>query len=149
MINTQIDELIKDAMKSKDEVGVQVMRLMKAEFLNAEKAALFKGWDEQSEIKLIMKMAAQRKDSIEQYISGGRSELAEAERKELSYLEKFIPKQPTEEEVATYTQEVIDTMKANGEEVSMKAMKSILTKVQEKYSMANGKIVSQIVKNNI
>lgn len=149
MINTQINELIKDAMKSKDEVGVQVLRLMKAEFLKAEKAVGFKGWNEQSEIKLIMKMTAQRKDSIEQYISGGRTELAEAEQKELSYLERFIPKQPTEEEVVEYTQEVINTMKSNGEDVSMKAMKYILTKVQGKYSMANGNIVSQVVKNNI
>lgn len=149
MINTNIDEMIMDAMKSKDEVAVQVLRLFKAEMLKNEKEKGFKGWDDASETKLLMKMAAQRKDSIEQYTKGGREELAEAEQKELTYLEQFIPKQPTEEEVVEYTQKVIDEMKANGEEISMKIMKNVLAKVQEKYSMANGKTVSQVVKANM
>lgn len=149
MINTNIDEMIMDAMKSKDEVAVQVLRLFKAEMLKNEKEKGFKGWDDASETKLLMKMAAQRKDSIEQYTKGGREELAEAEQKELTYLEQFIPKQPTEEEVVEYTQKVIDEMKANGDEISMKIMKNVLSKVQEKYSMANGKTVSQVVKANM
>ena len=149
MIREKIDDLIMDAVKSKDNVGSQVLRLIKAEFLNMEKSVGFKGWDDNTEVKVLMKMAAQRKDSISQYTEAGRTELVNAEKEELNYIEKFIPKQPTEEEVASYTQSIIDAMKANGEEVSMKSMKSILSKVQEKYSMANGKIVSQIVKNNI
>ena len=93
-------------------------------------------------------MAAQRKDSINQYTECGRSDLVMAEQAELDYMEQFIPKQPTEEEIAAYTQEIVDTMKKNGEEISMKIMKSVLAKVQEKYSMANGKVVSQVVKAN-
>lgn len=148
MIHTNIDEMIKDAMKSKDEVAVQVLRLIKAEFLKTEKERGFSGWDGNTETKLLMKMAAQRKDSIDQYTKGGRPELAKSEQAELDYLEQFIPKQPTEEEVIEYTQKVIDEMKENGEEISMKIMKNVLTKVQEKYSMANGKVVSQVVKAN-
>lgn len=148
MIHEKIDELIQNARKSNDEVGVQVLRLIKAELLKAEKEKGFRGWDETSETKLLMKMAAQRKDSIGQYTKGGRPELAKSEQAELDYLEQFIPKQPTEEEVIEYTQKVIDEMKENGEEISMKIMKNVLTKVQEKYSMANGKVVSQVVKAN-
>lgn len=148
MIHEKIEGLLQNARKANDKVGVQVLSLIKAELTNREKEVGFKGWDDGSETKVLMKMAAQRKDSIEQYTAGGRPELAKAEQAELDYLEQFIPKQPTEEEVAAYTQEVIDAMKANGEEISMKIMKNVLTKVQEKYSMANGKIVSQVVKAN-
>ena len=148
MMHEKIEGLLHNARKANDKVGVQVLSLIKAELTNREKEVGFKGWDDNSETKVLMKMAAQRKDSIEQYTAGGRPELAKAEQAELDYLEQFIPKQPTEEEVAAYTQEVIDAMKANGEEISMKIMKNVLTKVQEKYSMANGKIVSQVVKAN-
>lgn len=148
MIHEKIEGLLHNARKANDKVGVQVLSLIKTELTNREKEAGFKGWDDNSETKVLMKMAAQRKDSIKQYTAGGRPELAKAEQAELDYLKQFIPKQPTEEEVAAYTQEVIDDMKANGEEISMKIMKNVLNKVQEKYSMANGKIVSQVVKAN-
>ena len=148
MIHEKIEGLLQNARKAHNKVGVQVLSLIKAEFTNREKEAGFKGWNDDSEVKVLMKMAAQRKDSIEQYTAGGRPELANAEQAELDYLEQFIPKQPTEEEVIEYTQKVIDAMKNNGEEISMKIMKNVLTKVQEKYSMANGKIVSQVVKAN-
>lgn len=148
MIHEKIEGLLQNARKANNKVGVQVLSLIKAEFTNREKEAGFKGWNDDSEVKVLMKMAAQRKDSIEQYTAGGRPELANAEQAELDYLEQFIPKQPTEEEVIEYTQKVIDAMKNNGEEISMKIMKNVLTKVQEKYSMANGKIVSQVVKAN-
>lgn len=149
MLNTEINELIMSAMKAKDVVGTQVYKLIKAEFLKAEKEKDFKGWNEAAEIKILMKMAAQRNDSIDQYNNAGRTDLAEAEKNELNYINRFIPKQPTDEEVKAYTQEVINDMKSKDMEVSMKNMKYVLGEVQKKYSMANGKVVSQVLKNNI
>ena len=149
MLNTEINDLIMSAMKAKDVVGTQVYKLIKAEFLKAEKEKDFKGWNEAAEIKILMKMAAQRNDSIDQYNKAGRTDLAEAEKNELEYINKFIPKQPTDEEVKAYTQEIINDMKSKDMEVSMKNMKYVLGEVQKKYSMANGKVVSQVLKNNI
>lgn len=149
MLNTEINELIMSAMKAKDVVGTQVYKLIKAEFLKAEKEKDFKGWNEAAEIKILMKMAAQRNDSIDQYNKAGRTDLAEVEKNELNYINRFIPKQPTDEEVKAYTQEVINDMKSKDMEVSMKNMKYVLGEVQKKYSMANGKVVSQVLKNNI
>lgn len=149
MLNTEINELIMSAMKAKDVVGTQVYKLIKAEFLKAEKEKDFKGWNEAAEIKILMKMAAQRNDSIDQYNKAGRTDLAEVEKNELSYISRFIPKQPTDEEVKAYTQEVINDMKSKNMEISMKNMKYVLGEVQKKFSMANGKLVSQVLKNNI
>lgn len=149
MLNTEINELIMSAMKAKDVVGTQVYKLIKAEFLKAEKEKDFKGWNEAAEIKILMKMAAQRNDSIDQYNKAGRTDLAEVEKNELMYINKFIPKQPTDEEVKAYTQEIINDMKSKNMEISMKNMKYVLGEVQKKFSMANGKLVSQVLKNNI
>lgn len=149
MLNTEINELIMSAMKAKDVVATQVYKLIKAEFLKAEKEKNFNGWNEADEIKILMKMAAQRNDSITQYTKVGRTDLAEAEKNELEYINKFIPKQPTDEEVKAYTQEIINDMKSKDMEVSMKNMKYVLQEVQKKYSMANGKIVSQVLKENL
>lgn len=149
MLNTEINELIMSAMKAKDVVGTQVYKLIKAEFLKAEKEKDFKGWNEAAEIKILMKMAAQRNDSIDQYNKAGRTDLAEAEKNELNYINRFIPKQPTDEEVKAYTQEIINDMKSKNMEISMKNMKYVLGEVQKKFSMANGKVVSQVLKNNI
>ena len=96
-----------------------------------------------------MKMAAQRNDSIDQYNKAGRTDLAEVEKNELMYINKFIPKQPTDEEVKAYTQEIINDMKSKNMEISMKNMKYVLGEIQKKFSMANGKLVSQVLKNNI
>lgn len=149
MLNTEINELIMSAMKAKDVVGTQVYKLIKAEFLKAEKEKDFKGWNEAAEIKILMKMAAQRNDSIDQYNKAGRTDLAEVEKNELMYINKFIPKQPTDEEVKAYTQEIINDMKSKNMEISMKNMKYVLGEVKKKFSMANGKLVSQVLKNNI
>lgn len=149
MLNTEINELIMSAMKAKDMVGTQVYKLIKAEFLKAEKEKDFKGWNEAAEIKILMKMAAQRNDSIDQYNKAGRTDLAEVEKNELNYINRFIPKQPTDEEVKAYTQEIINNMKSKNMEISMKNMKYVLGEVQKKFSMANGKLVSQVLKNNI
>lgn len=149
MLNTEINELIMSAMKAKDVVGTQVYKLIKAEFLKAEKEKDFKGWNEAAEIKILMKMAAQRNDSIDQYNKAGRTDLAEVEKNELNYINRFIPKQPTDEEVKAYTQKVINDMKSKNMEISMKNMKYVLGEVQKKFSMANGKLVSQVLKNNI
>lgn len=149
MLNTEINELIMSAMKAKDVVGTQVYKLIKAEFLKAEKEKDFKGWNEAAEIKILMKMATQRNDSIDQYNKAGRTDLAEVEKNELNYINRFIPKQPTDEEVKAYTQEIINDMKSKNMEISMKNMKYVLGEVQKKFSMANGKLVSQVLKNNI
>ena len=97
-------------------------------------------------------MVEQRKDSISQYIKGGRNDLAEAEQKEIDVINEFIPEQPTDEDIEKYTNDAITHyIEQNDFDylISMKDMKAILSMVQEKYPMANGKIVSKVLKDRI
>ena len=145
-----INKYIAEAMKSKDREKLSTLKLIKAELVKAEKDGIT--LDEAKEAKILMKMVDQRKESISQYIKGGRNDLAEAEQKEIDVIKEYIPEQPTDEEIEAYTNDAINNYvieKGDDYQVSMKDMKTILSIVQEKYPMANGKIVSNVLKNKI
>ena len=145
-----INKYIAEAMKAKDREKLSTLKLIKAELVKAEKDGIT--LDDAKEAKILMKMVDQRKESISQYIKGGRNDLAEAEQKEIDVIKQYIPEQPTDEEIEAYTNDAINNYvieKGDDYQVSMKDMKAILSIVQEKYPMANGKIVSNVLKNKI
>lgn len=144
----QIDYLIKEAMLSKNTELLNVLKLVKAEFLKkqTEPGRKIKELNEEEQIKVLMKMVAQRKDSIEQYEKANREDLASVERKEMEILNNFLPEQASEEEVAEYTSLAVTIYKAakdDGYKLSMRDMKPIMDIVKEKYPTANGKVISQ------
>lgn len=150
MIHVDINKLIADAMKTKNNELLNVLRLIKSEFTKAEKDGIT--LDELSESKILLKMVSQREDSIKQYIEGNRQDLVENEQKELDIIKEYLPKQPTEEEIIDCTSATIVAYKASKEEgykLSMKDMKPILIVVQEKYPSVNGKIISQTLQKFI
>lgn len=142
MLHTEIDQLISDAMKRRAP-ELEIYKLIKCEFVKAEKDGIT--LDEVSEARILLKMAAQRKDSIEQFIGAGRTDLADAEKAELKVLEEFMPTQPTDGEISEYVLGVIGAYKLTkpaGYNLSMRDMKPIMTLVQEKYPTASGKLIS-------
>lgn len=148
MLREKLNDLIKEAMMSHDHARLEVVRSIKTAFTNFEKEG--KELADADEIKLMNKMVSQRKDSIEQYKQGGRPDLVEKEMGELAILESFMPKQPSEEDIAELTKKVIsDFETSNGRKVEMRDMKSILAEVQKTYPSANGKVVSMVVKLSI
>lgn len=147
----QIDELIKNAMHEKNIELLGVLKLIKAEFLkkSTEPNRTSKELTEEEQMKVLMKMAAAHKDSIEQYDKAGRSDLSENEKKELDVINSFLPKEATDEEVAEYTSLAVTIYKAtkdDGYVLSMKDMKGIMALVKEKYPTSNGGIVSKTLK---
>lgn len=90
---------IKTAMKAGDKDKVAVLRLINAEVQKAEiesKATL----DDAGIIQVMTKMVKQRRDSIQQYTSGGRPDLADKEQAEIAILEQYLPKQMDEAAIA-------------------------------------------------
>lgn len=145
-----INKYIAEAMKKRERERLDTLKLIKAELVKAEKDGIT--LDDAKETKILIKMVEQRKDSISQYIKGGRNDLAEAEQKEIDVINEFIPEQPTDEDIEKYTNDAITHyIEQNGSDylISMKDMKAILSMVQEKYPMANGKIVSKVLKDRI
>ncbi len=142
MIN--IDKLISETTKSKSP-ALATYRLVKAEFLRWTKDNPSKKFDELTANKILKKMYEQRQESAKIYKSAGRDELAEAELKEAGYIQPFLLKEPSDEEVELYTIQVIETVFEN--KVTMKDMKKILSLVQEELPGASGKVVSLVVKD--
>jgi uncharacterized protein YqeY len=145
-----INKEIAVAMKSRDKEKLDTLKLIKAELVRVEKSGVT--LDEAKEVNTLLKMIDQRKESITQYLKGGRSDLAEWEQKEIDIITQYIPEQPTDEEIEKYTVDTISHyIEQNGSDyqVSMKDMKPILSMVQERYPTANGKIVSKVLKEKI
>ena len=104
----------------------------------------------EEEAKLLMKLATQRKDSIEQYKQGGRQDLVEKEEKELAIISEYLPKEPTEEEITKLVKDTIAKIEAEkGSKVEMRNMKDIMAAVKQVYPTVDGKLVSGIVKSSI
>lgn len=142
MLNQDIDRLIAEAMKNRTP-ELEIYKLIKCEFVKAQKDGI--ELNDLSEAKILLKMVAQRNDSIKQFVDAGRTDLALNEEAELKVIHRFLPTQPTDEEISEYTLASIGAYKMakpEGYVLSMRDMKPIMTLVQEKYPMASGKLIS-------
>jgi uncharacterized protein YqeY len=132
-------------MKAKDEASLRALRALKSALLlaaTAEGATGDKISDEQA-IKIFQKLAKQRKESMEIFLQNGRTELASKEKEELDVIEKYLPKQMSEEEIKVALSAVIQEAGANSAadfgKVMPLAMKALAGK-------ADGKIISALLK---
>ena len=141
MIRNNIETLIAEAMKNKDTVRLSVLRLIKTEFVKAEKDG--KNIDEATEAVMLTKMVAQREDAIKQFTEANRNDLVEEETAQLQILKEFAPKAVSEDEIKEALQKMVD----DGLEPSMKNMKEFMSRIKAIYPTANGKIVSDFIKS--
>lgn len=101
-LHEQIKGEIKAAMLAKDAVRLSVVRNMVSAFMN-ELVATGKTpqdtLDDEGVLKVIKRLSNQRKDSIEQFVKGGRPELAESEQAELAILDTYLPTLMSRDEI--------------------------------------------------
>lgn len=144
-LETQIMGEMKDAMKAKDEAALRTLRAIKAEIIKAKTEPGAGGEISQAtEQKFLQKMVKQRKDSLEIFVQQGRADLAVKEKEELEIIQRFLPKQMTEEEIITEIKNIIVTSGASSAADMGKVM-GIATK--QLAGKADGKIISGIVKS--
>jgi len=145
-LKKQIDTDIKEAMKAKDQDALRTLRAIKSMILLEEtKEGAEKGADltSEQEIKLLTKAAKQRKDSAETYQKNSRNELAQNELKELEIIQKYLPKQLSEEELTDELKTIIEKVGATSPKEMGKVM-GVATK--ELAGKADGKIISTLVR---
>ena len=143
-LEQQIQEDIKAAMKAKDTVAMNATRAIKGEIL------LFKTAEGGSRevtdgdiLKMIQKLVKQRKEAAEQYVAAGRRELADNELGEAAVMEKYLPKQLSEEEVKSRVKEIIDQVGAT----SVKDMGKVMGAANKALAgLSDGRTISGIVK---
>lgn len=102
MLQQQIRESMKNAMKAKESIKLEVLRGILAACTNeliAQKRKTQEKLSDDEIIVIVARLAKQRKDSIEQYRAGGRNDLVEAEKKELEYLKEYLPQMIARDEI--------------------------------------------------
>ena len=140
MIQDQIDELIKSAMKNSQSGALRVYRAVKTAFMEYRTAKNAKPLDEAAEINIIRKMISAREDAIQQFKDAGRTELAEAEAEEITYLKPMLPPEVSEDDVRAYAESIIT-------EKGMQNMGRYIKVLKEKFPTADGKLIATIVKS--
>lgn len=101
-LHSQIKEQIKEAMKAKDSVRLNVVKGLVAAFTNelvSLKRMPQEELGDEEVLTVIRRAVKQRKDSIEQFTKGGRPELAESEKAELNVLETYLPQMMPRDEI--------------------------------------------------
>ena len=135
---------IKEAMKAKDKVALDTLRNIKKVLLESKTAPGANDTvSDETAIKLIQKLAKQGKESAELYSSQNRPELAQEELAQVAVMEKYLPKQLSEDEIKTVLAGIIEQTGASGPQDMGKVM-GVATK--QLAGKAEGKTISAIVK---
>ena len=133
MLREDLQKALKESMLNKDMTTVGAVRLIIAGMKEKDVEARGKGQKEASEAELLSMMQGmikQRNDSIKMYVDGKREDLAAKERKEISIIERFLPKQMSDAEIETAIRGVIAETGA----ASMKDMGKVMGALKAKYA---------------
>ncbi|MCB9611067.1 MAG: GatB/YqeY domain-containing protein [Sandaracinus sp.] len=139
-VRNQLAEDLKTAMKAKDLLTRDVLRMIKS---GLDEAELKKGapLDDGEELDVLVRAVKTRQESAAQYDEGGRPELAEKERAEIGVVERYLPKAMSEAEAR-------DAIEALAKELGLsekKQMGQLMKAVQGKYrGVIDGKLASKI-----
>lgn len=135
---------IKEAMKAKDKVALDTLRNIKKVMLEAKTAPGANDTvSDETAIKLIQKLVKQGRESAELYNSQSRNDLAQEELAQVAVMEKYLPKQMSEEEIADAVKKIIAELGVSTPQEMGKVM-GVATKCLA--GKADGRIISTIVK---
>lgn len=143
-LSQQINEDMKTAMRERNTLALNVIRMLKASVKNAaiEKGGAGAELTDPEIVSVVRREVKKRQDSVEQYTSGGRAELAAQESAEIEILQGYLPAALSESELAA----IIDTAISEIGAISRKDMGAVMKLVQERAAgRADGKQLSQAV----
>jgi uncharacterized protein YqeY len=147
-ISEQIQKDIVDAMRSREELRLSTLRMVKAALKNKEvdkRAPL----DDKEAQQVLGTLIKQRRDSIEAFTKGGRQELADKEAAEIQLIENYLPKAMGEEQIAEAVKATIAEMGSPTLKDMGVVMKNVMAKLQATGARVEGKTVSELVKKGL
>ena len=133
MLREDLQKALKESMLAHDVATTGAVRLIIAGMKEKDVEARGKGAKEASEAELMSMMQTmikQRNDSIKMYIDGNRSDLAEKEKAEIAVIERFLPKQMSEQETEAAVKSIIAAVGAS----SMKDMGKVMGALKTQYA---------------
>lgn len=142
-LKERIDGDMKDAMRAKDELKTNLLRMVKSAVKYKEVEPGASALDDAGVIGVMMTMVKQRKDSVEQYKAGNRLDLADKEEKEIAIIHTYLPQQLSAAELSAEIAKGITEAGAKGPKDMGAVMKVVSGRLKGK---AEGKAISEEVK---
>jgi len=144
----QIQKDIVEAMKARAEARLSTLRMVKTALKNKEIDKMAPLDDKEAQ-QILQTLIKQRKDSVEQFVKGGRQEMADKEAAEIVLIEAYLPKAASEDDVAAGVRAAIAEMGTP----TMKDMGNVMKNAMARFNAAglrvDGKLVSEIVKKEL
>ena len=145
-LQDKIQNDITAAMRTKDVLRLNVLRMMKTAVKNKEIEKM-KALEEGEVLAVFNTLVKQRKDSIEQFRKGGREELAQKEESEITIIEEYLPAGASDDDIRKAIEESIVETGATTVKDMGKVMAAAKTRLAGK-TIDGGK-VSQLVKERL
>jgi uncharacterized protein YqeY len=145
-LQDRIQSDIADAMRSKDNLKLGVLRMMKTAVKHKEVEKM-KTLEESEVFAVLNSLVKQRKDSVDQFRKGGREDLATKEESEIKVIELYLPAAASDEDIQRAIAEAVQETGAS----SMKDMGKVMKATQARLAgkTADGSRVSQMVKEKL
>ena len=145
-LTEQIARDITEAMKARDSARLSALRMVKAALMNGE-VAKGRALEEAEAQQVLSSLIKQRRDSIEQFKSGGRNDLVDKESAELAILERYAPPAASAEDIERAVDAAIAETGAASAKDMGRVMKAVMSALAGK--SADGKVVNELVRKKL
>jgi len=139
----QIQKDLVDAMRAKDELRLSVLRMVKSA-MKLKEIEKIRPLEDAEALQLLQTLIKQRRESVEMYVKGGRTELAEKETKEIAIIEHYLPANASAEDIEHAIDAAISETGANSAKQMGAVIKAARAKLEGK--TVDGKALSERVK---
>lgn len=143
-IKAQLTDAMKNAMRAKEQARLETIRLMQANIkqIEVDQGKRDAGLDDQEILAVLDKMVKQRRDSIAQFVAGGRQDLADKEQAEIVIIQEFLPQPLSTAEIAQLIKEAVTKTDAKTMADMGKIMNELKPQLQGRADMT--KVSAQI-----
>jgi len=144
----RIGDDMKSAMKARDKIRLETLRTLRAALMEKEieRRGSDQGMTPEDELAVLMNAAKKRKESIEMFGKGGRTDLVEQEEKELTIIQEYLPKMMLAEEIEGIVDDIVRETGATSVSDFAKVMPVAMKHLKGK---AEGKLVQEIVRKRL
>ncbi len=142
----QINSDITQAMKAKEQLRLDTLRMVKTALKNRQ-IDLGHPLDDAEAMKILNTLVKQRREAAEQFLKGSRTELADKELMEVKIIEQYLPAAASQEEIARVIQTTISELGASSAKDMGAVMKTVMAKLAGQ--AVDGKVVSAMVKQQL
>jgi hypothetical protein len=145
-LTEKINDDLKAAMKSGDSVKLNTIRSIRTRIIELSKRGAGSAITPEDEMTILLSEAKKRKEAIEMYQKGGRTDLSDQEQRELEIINEYLPKQMSREEAVDIVKKIIIEVGAVSAKDFGKVMPAAMKELKGKI---DGKVVQEVVKQQL